>query len=98
MRHQMIGPDEAQSIALQALGFLAEDPARIHHFLDASGLDPQDLRALVSDRDFLAGLLSYLVADEQLLLVFAAHAGHQPETVCAASDILAGRAQEMRST
>lgn len=94
----MIGHEEAQSIALQALGFLAEDPARIGHFLDLSGLDPNDLRGLVSDDTFLAGLLSFVMSDEQLLLVFASQAGHDPERVCAACDLLSGRAQELRST
>ncbi len=98
MRHETIAPDEAQSIALQVLGFLAEDQARFAHFLETSGLDPRELRGLVSDQGFLAGLLGYLMNDEQLLLVFASQAGHEPETVCAACDLLSGRGQELRST
>ncbi len=83
------GRDEAEILALRALAFLGEEEGRIMRFLSATGLSPADLRAEAEARDarFLAGVLDHLLADEPLLLVFAAEAGIDP------SAIAQGRAQ-----
>lgn len=76
-------------IAIGALGFLAEDAARLSRFLDITGLNPATLREAASEPRFLASVLDYLMADESLMLAFAAHQGTSPETIAAASAALA---------
>lgn len=98
MQQRSISHDQAQAIALQALTFLADDPTRMAHFLSVSGLNPDDLRQALTQPDFQAGVLTHIVSDEQLLLVFTSSQGLQPETVMKAQVLLAGRAQEYQST
>lgn len=80
---------DPELIAIGALGFLAEDPARLSRFLDITGLNPATLRDAAREPRFLASVLDYLMADESLMLAFAAHQGTSPETIAAASTALA---------
>jgi fructoselysine-6-P-deglycase FrlB-like protein len=80
---------DPEIVAISALSFLAEDPARLSRFLDITGLSPATLREAAGEPRFLASVLDYLMADESLLLAFAAHSGISPETIAAASAALA---------
>lgn len=73
--------DEAEALAIDALGFLAGEENRLAAFLQASGLAPADLRRAAGSVEFLAGVLDFLAADESLLLVFASARHIAPETV-----------------
>src|SRR5689334_8212027 len=73
--------EAAESLAVQALNFLAEDPARLGRFLALSGLEPGSIRAAAAESGFLAGVLAYLGQDESLLLAFASQAGVRPGEV-----------------
>lgn len=79
---------DPEIIAIGALGFLAEDPARLSRFLDITGLNPATLRQAAGEPRFLASVLDYLMNDESLMLAFAAHQGTTPETIAAASAAL----------
>jgi hypothetical protein len=72
---------DAEVIALNCLGFLAEDGERLGRFLALSGVSPASLRAQARDPSFLAGVLDYLLADEKLLLAFSEAHGVDPEIV-----------------
>ena len=85
-----VSKDAAESIAAQALAFLASEPQRLAGFLGVSGIDLGELRARAGDPDLLAAVLDYLVRDESQLLVFAAEAGMPPERVVMAGHVLAG--------
>jgi hypothetical protein len=76
--------------AVAALGFLAADSRRLERFLALSGLGPHNLRGAAADPAFLGAVLDYLVADEPLLLAFAAHQGWRPADVVLARDELGG--------
>jgi hypothetical protein len=80
---------DPEMIAIEALGFLAEDPARLSRFLDITGLNPTTLRQAAGEPRFLASVLDYLMADESLMLAFAAQNGTAPERIAAASAALA---------
>lgn len=82
--------ETAENVAAQAFAFLAAEPARLVPFLEASGLDPADLRARAGTREFLAAVLDHLVRDEPLLLIFAAEAGLKPEQAVMAGHVLSG--------
>ncbi|MCA3596102.1 MAG: DUF3572 domain-containing protein [Methylobacterium sp.] len=77
---------DPEMLAISALSFLAEEPERLSRFLDLTGLSPITLRQAAADPRFLASVLDYLVADESLLLAFAANAQVAPETVVAAAE------------
>jgi hypothetical protein len=82
--------ESAESIAIQALNFLAAEPTRLSRFLALSGLEAQSIRAAAAESGFLAGVLAYLFEDETLLLAFAAEAGVKPAEIDLARRALAG--------
>jgi hypothetical protein len=86
--------DDAETLALQALGFLAEDPRRLTRFLALTGMEPDGLMAAAETTPVQAAMLDYLLGDESLLLVFAANAGVAPETVASARALLDRRPGE----
>ncbi len=53
------------------LGFIAAEPERLADFLATTGLTPASVRTAAADAGFDRGLLSYLMSDENLLLLFA---------------------------
>ena len=82
--------DAASDIAVQALVFLAQDMDRLGQFLALSGLDPSRIREAAQDPGFLTGVLDHLLADEKLLVAFAANSGLRPERVAEARAALSG--------
>ena len=82
--------EAAEALAIQALNFLATEPARLARFLALSGFDPASIRAAAGESGFLAGVLSHLGEDETLLTQFAAEAGVTPAEVDRARRLLAG--------
>jgi hypothetical protein len=85
---QSASSDFAQSLAVRALAFIAADSDRLGRFLSLTGLGPDNLRTAAADPAFLGSVLDYLVADEELLVGFAADAGLKPEVVARAHDAL----------
>ena len=73
--------DAARGVAIRALAFLADDETRMERFLNLTGLDAAAIRAQAQDPSFLAGILSYIHADEPLLLTFCANASLQPSDI-----------------
>lgn len=73
--------ETARQLAIDAFLFLAQDETHIVHFINASGIDPADLRTSAREDRTLAAVLEHLLANESLLLVFAANARHQPSEV-----------------
>ena len=82
--------EAAESLAVQALNFLATEPARLSRFLGLTGLDPASIRAAAGEPGFLAGVLAHLGEDETLLPQFASEAGVTPAEVDRARRLLAG--------
>jgi hypothetical protein len=77
----------ADDIAVQGLSFLAAAPERLGRFLEMSGLTPQAIRSAAQSPAFFAGVLDYLVSEDELLLSFAAEVGLKPEIVMQAKQI-----------
>jgi hypothetical protein len=80
--------DWAESMAIQALTFLAQDSDRLQRFLATTGVTPQQIRAAAREPEFLVGVLNYLAADEPLLVTFAEFAGIDPFDVRRAGNML----------
>jgi hypothetical protein len=89
MRAQMT-PVNAQTLALKALGFLANSDDALQRLMDQSGLDVGTLKDRAGDRDTLASLLDFLLADEQLLMDFCDQESIEPKSVHIAQHMLAG--------
>ena len=70
---------------MRALAFLAAEPDRLERFLALSGLDAGSIRKAAAEPGFLAAVMEHLLADETLLLAFAANEGMMPESVVAAA-------------
>ena len=62
----------AEQLAIAALGFIAGEPEQLGGFLAMSGIGPDSLREAAREPRFLAGVLDHVMADEALLLAFAA--------------------------
>jgi Protein of unknown function (DUF3572) len=63
-------PVDCEVLALNALSFLADSPEEFSRFLVQSGIDAAQLRRRAGDRDFLAGVVDFLLANESLLTRF----------------------------
>ncbi|MBA4221557.1 MAG: DUF3572 domain-containing protein [Bosea sp.] len=85
-----ITSEEAQTLALKALAFLASEPERLEPFLAATGLGPATLRSAAQEPGFLLGVLDHLCASDSLLLEFAGNLSLKPEMVAQAREVLAG--------
>ena len=80
-KRQPIDRETAETIAVQGLAFLAEEPARIQRFFLVTGLDPSEIRARAGTPELLSAVLEHLAGDESLLLVFAASREIAPESI-----------------
>jgi hypothetical protein len=86
--------EAAETLAIQALGFLADDPERLTRFFGVTGLDPSGIRDQIGEPGFLAGVLSYLASDEQTAGAFIAHTGCKPDDIFRAHIALGGQPWE----
>ncbi|HEY8696543.1 MAG TPA: DUF3572 domain-containing protein [Rhizomicrobium sp.] len=86
-------PDQkeaAETLALNALAFLAESPDGLARFVAASGLSPESLRERAAEPDFLGAVLDFLLADDELLIAFCELQSLEPRFVHSARRILSG--------
>jgi hypothetical protein len=83
--------EAAEALAVQALGFIAEEPQSLSRFLDASGISFDRIRQAAREPGFLAGVLEHMLGDESLLLAFARAAGIDPAEVARAASALGGQ-------
>lgn len=78
----------AEIVAIQALNFLAGDPARLGAFLSETGIGPQTLRASAADPKFLAGVLDFILKDDDTVKAFSEVSQLPPATIAAAREAL----------
>lgn len=71
----LMSPDRAETIALQALGWLVGDADLLPQFLAATGASPDDLRTRIGDPVFLAAVLSFVASDDSTVRAFCDAAG-----------------------
>lgn len=82
--------DQAEVIALQAVGYLSENEYALNALMAQSGLGPDDFKNGLSSASFLAGLLDFLLQDEGTLLDFCQSLNMSPEEVVKARRALPG--------
>ncbi len=74
MNRPMIS-DQAESIALQSLAFLASDDELLPRFLALTGIEANAIRKAAAEPGFLAGVLAFFMAHEPSLLKLAEATG-----------------------
>jgi hypothetical protein len=93
-RHEPMPPKvplpDAETLALQALAFIAGDDDRLERFIGLTGIDPAQLRALAQNPAGLGAVLDYLLGWEPLLLEVAEAHGLKPESIAIARRKLPG--------
>lgn len=82
--------DAAMQIALNALVHLSHDPSDIGDFLQASGLDAQDLRLIASDPGVALHFLDFVLEDDTRVLQTAAGLNVAPREILTARTALSG--------
>ncbi len=76
--------EAAETLAIQALAFIAEEPDRLATFLGATGLSPDSIRKSANQPHFLLGVLEHMLSNESLLVAFADSAGINPADIARA--------------
>jgi hypothetical protein len=76
--------ENAEALAIQALGFIAADPELMPRFLAITGIEVGSIRQAADEPGFLAGVLQFIAAHEPTLLRFAEETGTRPGDVAAA--------------
>lgn len=86
---------EAETIAIAALAFIADDSQLLGRFVGVTGIEPQAIRRAAREPGFLAGVLQFVLAHEPTLLAFCDRNGIAAEKVAAAERTLSpGRPAE----
>ncbi|WP_420861022.1 DUF3572 domain-containing protein [Algirhabdus cladophorae] len=83
----------AETIALQALGWLATDEELRPVFMGASGVSAEDMRTGATDSAFLISLLDFIMMDDAWVIRFCDSFGHPYEAPMQARQALPGGAQ-----
>ncbi len=83
-------PDVAQTIALKALGFIANSEGALDRLMELSGLDRLTLRERAGEPEVLASLLDFLLMDEGLLVEFCQDEALDPKDIHMARHLLGG--------
>ncbi len=73
--------DQAQTLALNVLAFLASSSGALERLMEQSGLDLVTLRDRAADADFQVAILDFLLANEELLVDFCQTTRTEPRAV-----------------
>lgn len=85
--------ESAETIALQALAWLAGNDALFSVFLGATGASELDLRARAAEPEFLGAVLDFLMMDDAWVVEFCDAEGLKYETPMLARAALPGGQQ-----
>lgn len=80
--------ERAETLALEALAFLAGEPEALGRFLGLSGLDAAALRRRASDPDVLRAVVEFLLNDDGLTGEFCRRQDIQPRELHLAGHFL----------
>jgi len=65
-----VNSDQAETIALRALEFVLADPNLQTRFINSSGLTAKSIHESIQNIEFLAGVLDFILGQEEDLLKF----------------------------
>ena len=72
---------DAEVIAIEALGWLAQDKDLMPRFLALTGIEATSIRQAAREPGFLAGVLQFFLAHEPTLLRYCEDAGRDPSSI-----------------
>jgi hypothetical protein len=72
---------DPESIAINALIWIASDEKMLERFLNLTGIDADQIRDAAREPAFLAGVLKFIVADEASLMRFAEKSDLHPSII-----------------
>jgi hypothetical protein len=81
-------PKEAETLALEALAFVAGSTIDLARFVENSGIAPDELRTRAEEPAVLAAVLAFLLSDDERLLAFCAEQGIEPKKIHGAEHAL----------
>lgn len=87
---QPLPREAAETLALQALGWVAGQEELAASFLGSTGCSGDELRSRATDPEFLGFVLDFLMQDEPALLAFCEASGVQPDRPIRARAALPG--------
>ncbi len=93
MDKNLMQRDDAVTLALQVLGWIAAQDELFEAFLSGSGLRIEEVRAKAADPGFLGAVLDFLLSDDSHVLAFSAASGLSPHRALAARMALPGGRQ-----
>lgn len=88
-----ISPENAQTVALQALAWLVANEELLPVFMGATGAGADDLRARAGEPEFLSSVLDFLMMDDAWVVAFCDTQGVAYEVPMQARMSLPGGAQ-----
>ena len=80
--------EEAEAIAVSALGHVAGDGELLQRFIGITGIEPGQIRRAAAEPGFLAGVLQFVLAHEPTLLAFSEQSGIPAASVACAKHAL----------
>lgn len=83
---------QAETIAINVLGWISSDPELFNRFVGISGIDVSQIRQAAEEPGFLAGVLEFIMNHEPTLLSYCAAENEKPENVASAFRSLSGTA------
>ena len=86
------GRETAETLALQALSWIAEDIDRLNGFMAMTGAAPADLANSAADAGFLIAVLDYLTSEDAMVVAFCDARGLTYLQPMTARAVLAGEA------
>jgi hypothetical protein len=84
----------AETVAIQALSFLAQEPAQLGRFLAETGLGPETIRTAAKDKSFLIAVLDFILSNDGLVDDFGSAHDIKPRQLIAAREALGGSSWE----
>jgi len=83
--------DAAETIALQALGYIASDPEALEGLMASTGISPDSLKTAATEPGILVGVLDYLLMSDDRTLAFCDFMEIDPTLPGRAWSVLTGR-------
>jgi hypothetical protein len=81
MSRSRVSSENAEALAIDALGFIASDPELLPRFLALTGIEAHAIRQAAREPGFLAGVLDFVLAHEPTVMAFCEATGTDPSSV-----------------
>lgn len=85
-----MGRDEAETVALKALGWVVGAEDERGAFLGASGLSPEDLMRRAGEPEVLLAVIDYILAEDRRVIGFCNAVGLRYENLAVVRQALPG--------